>query len=274
MSLRAPSRVRHPPRPFLMSALLMGAVLVLHEPMRRNILLILRFPFRVVTAGLATLVTLPRLPSLTRENGSLHSELIQRQLEVAQLREALRQAKQAAALLDASPFPQGVVARVMSRSLLPTQQTVLLDKGQRDGVTLESVIVDIGGVIGRVIEVHPTMCLVMLLTDPESRVAGIVERSRETGLLVGQGLGQCEFTYLDVHADIEEGDRIMTAGLGGSFPKGLVLGSIVHITRDEASGTAWALVKPLAHLGQLEEVLCLPPAGQVLDRTRNVRQAP
>jgi rod shape-determining protein MreC len=110
-----------------------------------------------------------------------------------------------------------------------------------------------------VIELHPATSLVLLLTDPESRVGGIVERSRETGLLVGKSRSQCEFIYLDVQADIQAGDRILTAGLGGPFPKGLLLGVVAEVIRDEVTGSARAIVNPSARLGKLEEVLCLSP---------------
>ena len=122
------------------------------------------------------------------------------------------------------------------------------------------MIVDETGVIGRVVDVQPATCLVMLLTDPDSRVAALVERSRETGLLVGQGSGRCAFTYVAADADLREGDRIVTAGLGGPFPKGLLLGTVAHLTRDELSGSATASVIPAARLNRLEEVLCLSPS--------------
>jgi rod shape-determining protein MreC len=251
--------MRRAPRVALIGALFLGAVLVFHEPIRGGTLSFLRFPFTVAKACVSLLLTLPRLPSLTRENASLRSELMQRQLENAQLREMARHAQQAQALIETRPSPQGILAVVIGRSTIPTQQMVSLDKGGRHGLTLDSAVVDASGVIGRVVELHPTTCLVMLLTDPESRVAGLVERSRETGLLVGRAGGQGEFIYLDVHADIGEGDRIVTAGLGGPFPKGLLLGKVVRVFRDEQSGAAWARVEPAARLGQLEEVLCLPP---------------
>ena len=254
-----------------MSALLLGAVLVLHEPIRHQVLVIVRFPFTLTQALVATLVTLPRLPVLSRENAALQSQLLQRELELVRLREELRHAAEARALAAVSPSTEGIVASVIARSTLPTQQTVLLDRGGRDGLTLESVIVDAGGVIGRVAEVHARSCLVVLLTDPESRVAGLVERSRETGLLVGRGTGLCEFVYLDADADLQEGDRILTAGLGGAFPKGLVLGRVVRLVRDQESGTAWAQVEPAAHLGRAEEVLCLPPAAPAVEPRDVVR---
>ena len=242
-----------------MSALLLGASLVFHEPVRRSVLTVLRFPFTVTTTCVRILIALPRLPALTRENAALHSDVLRQQLENAQLREALRHLQQARGLLEAVPSPpKGIVARVIGRSTIPTQQTMLLDKGARDGLGVDHVILDASGVVGRVIEVHPATALVLLLTDPESRVAGVAERSRETGLLVGGARGQCELIYLDVDADLQAGDRVMTAGLGGPFPKGLLLGYAVRMFRDEESGSARASVRPAARLGQLEEVLCLP----------------
>ena len=89
-------------------------------------------------------------------------------------------------------------------------------------------------------------------------MAALVERSRETGLVVGRGSGVCELIYLDQDADVQEGDRILTAGLGGTFPKGLVLGTVTRVVRDETSGSARAIVAPAAHLSRLEEVLCIP----------------
>lgn len=250
------------PRTLLLSALL-GAVVLLHGPYRRGALTLLRLPFTVVKGSVNALLALPQLPALSHENASLRAELMQRQLESAQLREALRQSQQAALLLNTPHTPQGLIAAVIGRSTLPMQQTVLLDRGARHGLTSDSIIVDAAGVIGRVIEVHPATCLVMLLTDPDSRVAALVERSREAGLLVGKGYGQGELIYLDAQADIQEGDRIVTAGLGGPFPKGLLLGTVARVARHEQSGSASAAVSPAARLGRLEEVLCLPSSSGV-----------
>lgn len=241
-----------------MSALLAGTSLVFHEPLRRGTLTVLRLPFTILRTGVRILLTLPQLPSLTHENAALRSELIQQQAENAALRDALRKVEQTRALLDTSRSGHdGIIATVIGRSTIPMQHTLLLDKGERNGLTLDSVILDVEGLIGRVTELYPTTALVMLLTDPESRVAGIVERSRESGLLQGRGSGQCDFIYLDAQADIQEGDRIMTAGLGGPFPKGVLLGTVIRVIRDGQSGSASATVAPAAHLGRLEEVLCL-----------------
>jgi len=251
--------VRHPLRAVFISVLLAG--LLFHPPLRAAAVAVVRFPFLLAKSLVVSVVNLPRLPSLQRTNEQLQAALIEERAETARLRELVRQSQQADALLTAHGRPQGVLAHVIGRSTLPTQHTILLDAGRRQGVAETSVIVDAAGVVGRVTEAGPATALVLLLTDPNSRVAALVERSREAGLLVGRGGGACEFIYLDVDADIQDGDRIVTAGLGGVFPKGLLLGTVTHVSRDEQSWSSSGSVKPAATLNRLEDVLCLIGAG-------------
>ncbi len=232
--------------------------MVVSEPARQTALSVIRWPFAAAKSAVQLLISLPVLPHLSQERDRLQADLIRQQEELARLREALRQSQQAQLLEAAHPVAAGIVASVIGRSTVPTQQTILLDKGRRHGLTPDSLILDASGVIGRVIDLQPEACLVLLLTDPDSRVAGLIERSRETGLLVGRGSGMCELIYLDIQADIQEGDRLVTAGLGGNFPKGLLLGTVVQVTRDEQSWATRALVKPAANFSRLEDVMCLP----------------
>jgi rod shape-determining protein MreC len=221
---------------------------------------VLRLPFTLLRGAVAAVAGLPHLPGWRQEREQLRQQLLQQQIALAQAQEALRQADAARGLAAAVPgAPRGLIASIIGRSLLPTQQTVLLNRGAADGLAMGSVIVDAEGVIGRVLDVQRATALVLLLTDPDSRLAGLIERSRETGLLVGQGHGRCEFIYLDAEADVAAGDRLVTAGLGGSFPKGLLLGTVQRVLRDETLGTTTAVVRPAARLSRLEQVLCLPP---------------
>ena len=114
------------------------------------------------------------------------------------------------------------------------------------------------------IEVNPSSSVAMLVTDPNSRVACLVERSREAGLLVGTGGRLSRLIYLDLEADVAVTDRVVTAGFGGPFPSGLVVGTIVKLVRDEHSASATAWVRPAVRLTQLEGVLCVPPASSSL----------
>ena len=219
-------------------------------------LTLIRWPWSVLQSAFSIALDLPGLPGLSAENRQLRESLSRNQLEMARLREALRQTHQSSTLIAALPEIRGIVAEVIGRSTLPTQQTLLINKGAEDGLTLQTVILDAAGVVGRIAEVYPTTALVALLSDSESRVASIVERSRETGLLRGDGF-QGELLYLSDQADIQQGDRVVTAGLDGPFPKGLLLGIVSSVIRDEASGEAKVTVNFAASLGKLEEVFCV-----------------
>ena len=183
-------------------------------------------------------------------------------MELAQAREALRYLRAVQALRASAGSGEGFVASVIGRSPLPSQQTILINRGREHGLQDDVIVVDASGVVGRIIEAHRATSLAMLLTDPNSRVAGVVERSGESGLLVGQGTGLCQFIYLDADADIVEGDRVVTAGLGRVFPKrGLWLGTVINVSRDRQAGSATAVVRPDAKLGRVQEVLCLVPSS-------------
>ena len=252
----------------LILALLLGAALTMAAPLRHRLIPVIRLPWVVVTACAHVLIELPRLPFLLRENYELRARLLEQQRQIAQLQESVRAAEQAGQLLARAPMPQSVVASILSYSPIPTQHTLLVNRGQRQGIVLDSVVLDMGGIVGRVIERSAETSLVMLLTDAESRVAAMVERSRETGVLIGRLQGACEVIYLDAGADLQPGDRIVTAGLEGPFPKGFSLGVVTRVMRDPERGSARAWVSPSAHLGQLEEVLVIPPASRASEPSR------
>ena len=252
--------MRRPPRLllFLVPAVAVG---YWSAPARHAAFAVLRFPLTVLATVARVVVLLPHVPSLARDNARLRAELTRRQLETTQWREQLRLSRSRQALMDRLSG-SGIPAAVIARSLLPVPQTVLIDRGARDGVTVERGVVDASGVVGRVIEVHASSSLLLLLTDPESRLGALIERTRDTGLLMGQGDGRCRLIYLELQADVQAGDRVVTAGLDGVMPKGLFLGLVQRVERDEGAGTASAWVAPASNLGRLEDVLCLSPGHQ------------
>ena len=255
----------------LIVIVLLGAGVFLHQPLRRMLLTIFRLPLSVTESLLGTLLELPHLPSVVHDTAALRSELTVRQLEAARLREAVRHLTRSKELNRAFEQTSGQVASIIGRTMIPTQHLVVLDRGSRDGVVRESALLDVAGVVGRVIEVHSTTSLAMLVTDPNSRIACLVERSRESGLLVGTGESLCRLLYLDLDADLVVTDRVVTAGLGGPFPKGIVLGMVVKVVRDERHARLTAWVRPAVKLNQLEEVLCLPPSKESIVHGFNMR---
>lgn len=252
----------HPSRRTLWVLAFLAAVVLATPLVRSAALAVCRFPFIAVRTLAQAVVLLPRVPSLVRENARLRSQLAERHLETAALREQLRYVQAGGDLLARLPSPRGVIARIIGRSTLPMVHTALLDRGTQDGIALESVVLDGSGLVGRVTEARASESVVLLLTDPESRIAALIDRSRESGLLVGQSPGRCRLVYLALQADVQPGDQVVTAGLGGAFPKGLLLGTVVRVERDPSAGTASAWIEPSARLGRLEEVVCVPREGR------------
>jgi len=251
--------VRHPRLVKSVILLLLCIGLAL-EPVRYSILTVVRLPFTILTRVITSLILLPRLPKVIDERNDLKVKVLLQEVELARLREKLRKHEQAAVLRGANSIKQGTIATIIDRSRIPTQRSVLINKGSQDKIVLSSIIMDVRGVLGRVLEVFPGTSLVLLLTDPESQVAAMVERSRETGLLIGLARKACKLIYLDEDADIEVGDQIITAGLGGPYLTGLPLGTVVSIVRDQNRGTASAIVALAANPSRVESVLCIPPA--------------
>jgi len=237
------------------------AAVVANRPLRRITLTIVRLPWTTIESAAQVAMRLPQLPGLAHENESLRIELAKRQVELSEAREALRRFSRLEQLEKDLGQAPSLVVSVIGRTLVPTQHVIMLDKGIKQGVKNGSVLVDARGLVGRVTESHPSASTAMLVTDPNSRIACLLERSRELGLLVGTGGSLCELIYLDIDADVEVNDLIVTAGLGGSLRKGLVVGTVARVIRNQEDGTTSAWVRPSANLRRLEELVCLPPSG-------------
>jgi len=150
-----------------------------------------------------------------------------------------------------------VPAQIIARDISYWSRWVVLDKGSDDGVVPGMVLVNDQGLIGRVISVGSHISRAILIIDGESRVSVIVQTTRDTGLLEGQGDGPLVIKLLSLESQIKVGDAVITSGLGGSYPKGLPIGYIEFISVDKNGLHMNAVVKPFASFNKLEEVLCL-----------------
>lgn len=230
-------------------------------PFRHAALQVIRVPLEAVKGALRIGWLLPQLPRLTAERDDLRRQLSAAQVELATANEARRQTTATEVLTRSAGLPpRAVVASVIGRALLPTQQSVLLNRGAQDGVVVGSLLMSAEGLVGRVIEATPTTSLGLLLTDADSRVACLIERTREAGLLVGTSGSWCRLLYLDPEAEVVAGDQVVTAGLSGALPKGLPVGTVTEVVREHGGMSLSARVRPATLLRRLEEVLILPPA--------------
>ena len=136
-------------------------------------------------------------------------------------------------------------------------KSILIDKGIKDGLKIHTPIIAPEGLVGQVINVSSHYAKVLLITDYNSKVSVICSRSRARGIFVGQGSRNGKVEYVLKDEDIKPGDILITSGLEGIFPKGIVVGKVLDV-RDQKEGLfkeIWA--KTAVNFGHLEEVLVL-----------------
>lgn len=153
-------------------------------------------------------------------------------------------------------FPAEVIARDPSVWF----EAVTINKGYRDGVEMDMPVVTGSGLIGKVIEVSYISSQVALLTDQRVAVSALVQRSRDPGVVgIVEGYpeeaGYLKMTKIPPGGDIVIGDIIISSGLGGIYPKGLLIGHVRHTGEDEYGLLQYAVLKPFANFNRIEEVL-------------------
>ena len=136
-------------------------------------------------------------------------------------------------------------------------KSIIIDKGAHRGVVINMAVVNSEGVVGRVVSVSPHYSQVLLVTDQNCAIDGLVQGSRGRGMLKGNGSSECYFDYVIKTCEIKEGDAIVTSGLGGVFPKGLHLGRVKAVDDSPYKLFKDVRVIPAVDFNTLEEVLII-----------------
>jgi len=188
--------------------------------------------------------------------------------EAARLRELL-------ALREAVPLPS-VAARVVARQGLPWFRAIVLDQGRSAGIRLNGAVLAPAGVVGRVVALGENTARVQVLLDRDCSLGALVERTRVTGVVQGQvgladaGTTDLRMKYVPALADVREGDRVLSSGLDGIYPKGQVIGHVRAVT--EASGLfREVILTPSVDFDRLEDVLVVQLPPQDLSFPETVR---
>ena len=150
-----------------------------------------------------------------------------------------------------------IPAKVIGRDPSNWNNIVFIDKGASGGINDDTGITSAKGLIGRVIESGEATSKVMLIEDPDSRIAARVQRTRASGLVSGTLSHRCRMIYISPDADVKIGDMVVTAGTSSTFPEGVLIGKILDVFEDKGGLYLSAIIKPAADLERLEEVLCI-----------------
>ncbi len=148
------------------------------------------------------------------------------------------------------------VADVVYADYTSWLRSLLLYVGDR-GAAADQPVVDERGLVGRVIAIGGGYAKVQLITDRTSAVGAMIERTGRQGVARGDGHGALELDYVPLQADVRPGDRVVTAGIDGIYPRGIAIG----IVRAVAPGTQLfhrVEVVPEVDFGALDQVYLLP----------------
>ena len=244
---------------FLVPALLVLTVFWQTLFLRETFLWILKIPLGVVHAVSTEVKNLVAYRFLARENQVLRETVGKLTTQSEGLKAAALENERLRKLLEfKSPQVHQVIpAQVIGRDTSIWTRTVLLDKGKKDSLQVGMPVVSHEGLVGKIIDLGESVSRVLLLVDPNSRVGVVLTESREQGLLVGQGKELCRLEYLSLEANIQLQEEVLTSGVGGIFPKGILVGHVVFIGREPDGMHQYALVRPAVRFQTLEEALCL-----------------
>jgi rod shape-determining protein MreC len=164
------------------------------------------------------------------DNRQLRGELAQQQATRDQLAQAQLEITRLKAVLGIKtdpPLPQ-IAAETISDSHGPFADTRLANAGRDKGVTEGNPVLSEHGLAGRIVGVSDHVSRIMMLTDAESRVPVILMRTNGRAILSGDGGGSPKLDYVRSALGLKEGDRVLTSGDGGVFPRGLPVGTVVR----------------------------------------------
>jgi rod shape-determining protein MreC len=166
-----------------------------------------------------------------------------------------------------------VAASVTARDASVWFQSLTLNKGHLDGIQSGMPVMAPEGVVGLISSTSPHAARVILLTDPNSGVDVLVQRTRVRGIVSGLLEEGTILKYVKRSDDVRVGDRVVTSGLDGVFPKGLPVGRVTKVSRKDRGLFLYAEVTPDADASRLEEVLVSQPSGAELRKPAGLPSA-
>lgn len=221
-------------------------------------------PLRVVGSALTTPFqalgnVFSNLTATQETLSDLREENEQLLAKNAELQEEAQAAKRLQDLLglQSSYSLQSTAARIISTSTDSWSRTVVIDRGSSSGLAIGMPVTNSSGAIGQIIECGPTSATVRLIADENSSVSALVQSSRAQGVLKGSAGGTLHLTLIATDQSVSVGDSVVTSGLGGVYPKGLPLGRVLSVNKNDGDLYYTIVVEPPSSAESFEEVLVI-----------------
>lgn len=197
------------------------------------------------------------------ENETLRKNISALQEEVDKLKEEVSLGGRLKDILDykrQAPF-KTVAASAVAFTMDKWTRTATIDKGYAEGVDKDMAVVTPEGVVGRIIDAGRHASTVLLNTDLRSNIDVVVQRTRVKAVAEGNGTDGLVLKYIRQLDEVQIGDQIVTSGVSGLFPKGLVVGEVTKIEKGRDNFFKYIEVRPKVEVQRLEEVLVVTNAG-------------
>ncbi|NIS82155.1 MAG: rod shape-determining protein MreC [Anaerolineales bacterium] len=212
-------------------------------------------------AAIRDVLTSPRdVASLQAEVARLEAEVARLQQEIISLREQAAEAEVLAALLDyarSQPQSRSIAANVIGQDVSPFLRSIWIGRGSDSNLSKGMPVVTERGLIGRIVEVRPTISRVQLITDPEAVVNVKLQLARAEGVLTADFTGDLLVDLIDQSAEVSVGELVLTSGLGGKYPADIPVGQVLNVTRLDFQLFQQANVQPSVDFDALQIVLVI-----------------
>ena len=203
------------------------------------------------------------LAATAEENEQLRSALMETTLQVELCEETSRENLRLRSILGFEP--------PVAYSLLPTKVisieggsypvSVVINRGSTDDIGIDLSVINQQGLVGRITWTGDNVSHVQLLTDPANRVAARIADTREMGIVKTEPDGRMILDNFPIQGQIQIGDTVVSSGLGGVYPAGLVVGTVSNVNFPEEEPFADVDLRPAANFYSIEELFILKPMG-------------
>ncbi len=194
--------------------------------------------------------------ALKKENSQLKEELNKSEISLRENEEL----RKLLSLKNAYPELELETAQIIARDPSNWYNTFTIDKGAVDGINVNQPVISVDRtLVGRISEVGTTWARVITVNDPGHSAGAEIVRSGEYGIVEGEASadegGNCRLSFVSKNANIIVGDKVVTSGMGGIYPKGLTIGKVLDIRPDLQGISQYAVISPEADIDNLKAVL-------------------
>lgn len=198
----------------------------------------------------------------SKENNILKKQISRLESDLTTMEEVRKENLRLKRLLSYSDemSHQRVMAQVVGWDSANEFKVIRLNKGKNHGIKVMAPVITDHGLVGYVYRVTDNYADVLTILDQNNRVDVMIERTRTHGIVEGVFNFKCALKYIMRNEPVEVGDKLITAGVGGIYPKGIKVGMITDITKENFGMTLSIEVIPSVDFDKLEEVLVLIPS--------------